>query len=117
MENHHCVDLKKVGDRIRNARKKKGFSQERAAEYAFISGQYWSAVERGDDRASVTTYMQIAFVLDLTLDDIFYDEAVNLRLRKAFSIEKMVEGCTVSEKAVISEAMLALKEILERNRS
>jgi len=116
MENQYYVDFKEVGSRIRNARKKKGLTQERAAEYAFITGQYWGTIERGVDRASVNTYLQIALILELTLDDLFYDDAINLRLRKAFSIEKTVENCTVSEKAVISETMLALKESLERNR-
>ena len=116
MENHHYIDFKEVGTRIRNARKKQGLTQERAAEHAFITGQFWSALELGRERASVNTYRQVALVLGLTLDDIFYDEATNIRLRKAFSSEKLVEGFTANEKAIISETILALKNILERNR-
>jgi len=116
MENFHDIDFKEVGARIRNARKKLNLTQEKAAERAFISSQFWSLVESGRERASVNTYRQIAAVLDLTLDDIFYDEVTSLRLHKAFSKEGMLADCTASEKAVISETMLALKNILERNR-
>ena len=116
MENYHDIDLKEVGARIRNARKKQGLTQEKAAERTFITGQFWSLVESGRERASVTTYRQIAAVLGLTLDDLFYDDATGIRLLKAFSKEGMFADCTVSEKVIITETMLALKEILVRNR-
>ena len=116
MENYHEIDFKKVGARIRGARKNLGLTQERAAEKAFISSQFWSRLELGQERASMTTYQQIAAVLDLTLDDIFYDDATSIRLHKAFSKEGLLAGCTASEKAIISEMIFALKEVLERNR-
>ena len=116
MENFHNIDLKKVGARIRSARKNLGLTQEKAAEQAFISSQFWSRLELGYERASMTTYRQIAAVLCLTLDDIFYDDATSLRLHKAFSKEGILADSTASEKAIISEMVLALKDILERNR-
>ena len=116
MENYHDINLKEVGARIRNARKNIHLTQERAAERTFISAQFWSRVELGHERASVNTYRQIAAVLGLTLDDIFYDDATGTRLLKAFSKEGLLADCTVSEKVIITETMLALKEILVRNR-
>jgi len=116
MGNFHEIDFKIVGARIRDARKKLNLTQEKAAERAFISSQYWSLLESGRERASIGTYWQISAVLGLTLDDIFYDDATSIRLRKAFSKESILDGCTIFEKAVVSEAMLALKNILERNR-
>lgn len=117
MENFYEIDFKEVGERIRNARKNLSLTQEEAAERAFITGQFWSRLELGHERASMNTYRQIAAVIGLTLDDIFYDDATGIRLQKAFSKESILDGCTVSEKAIISEMMLALKEVLERNRS
>jgi len=116
MENYYGIDLMEVGTRIKNARKELRLTQKKAAELALISSQYWSLLETGRERASVNAYLQIASVLELTLDDIFYDEVTSLRLQKAFSQESILADCTVSEKAIISETMLALKSILERNR-
>lgn len=116
MENFHDIELEKVGERIRNARKKQGLTQTKAAERAFITGQYWSLIESGRERASVNTYRQIAAVLGLTLDDLFYDDATGIRLLKAFSKEGLLADCTALEKAIITEAMLALKNILVKNR-
>jgi len=116
MENYHEVDLKMVGERIRRARKNLRLTQAKASDMAYISSQYWSRIELGHERASVTTYRQIAAVLELTLDDLFYDDATSTRIRKAFSMEGMLVGCTATEKAIIGESMLALKGILERYR-
>jgi len=106
-----------VGERIRNERKSRGLTQARAGEMALISGQFWGIVESGHVRASVCTYLRIAEMFGLTLDDLFYDNATIMRLHKAFSIEGIISECSVTEKAVISETILALKGILERNRS
>ena len=117
MENYHDIDFIEVGIRIRDARKQQGLTQERAAELAFITGQFWSRIETGKERASVNTYRQIALILGITLDDLFYEEAYNMRLHKAFSSESLLESCTDNEKSIISETLFALKGILERNRT
>lgn len=116
MENFHDVDFEQVGARICSARKKLKLTQQKAADQAFISSQYWSLLESGRERASVNTYRQITAVLGLTLDDIFYDDATSIRLHKAFSKEGILTDCTPSERAIIGEMMLALKGIFERNR-
>lgn len=116
MEKFQEIDFKKVGACIRNARKALSLTQERAAERANISSQFWSLIESGRERGSVITYRRIAAVIGLTLDDIFYDDATNLRLHKAFSKEGILADCTTYERAIIGETMLALKGTLERNR-
>jgi Predicted transcriptional regulators len=117
MGNFHEIDLKVVGGRIRNARKALNLTQEKAAELSFITGQFWSLLESGRERASINTYLQIATVLGLTLDDLFYDDAVALRLHKSFSCEGLLADCSDYEKAILSESLLALKTILKRNNS
>ncbi|MDR0286777.1 MAG: helix-turn-helix domain-containing protein [Clostridiales bacterium] len=106
MKNFRKTDLKKIGIRICHARKELNLTQEKAAELAFITSQFWSLLESGHERASVDTYLQIADVLGLTLDDIFYDDAIRIRLHKAFSKEGIIGDCTISEKAILSETML-----------
>jgi len=110
------IDQQAVGRRIRKMRKRLGLTQEGAAELTEFSGQYWSFIENGRYQGSVGTYLQIASALGSTLDDLFYDDAEAIRVRKAYSKDGLMVGCTASEKAIISEAMLALKTILEKNR-
>jgi len=115
MENLHEINLIKVGERIRYARQKQGLTQEKASKKAFITSQYWSVIETGRERASVTTYLQIAAVLDVTLNDIFYDDANNMRFYKSFSKDDMLVDCTDREKEIISDTIFALKGALTRN--
>lgn len=117
MENLHDINLKQIGARIRTERKVRGLTQAQAGEQAFISGQYWSLLESGRERASVSTYLRIVEILGLTMDDIFYDNATIIRLHKAFTFDGILDDCTSAEKAIISETVLGLKGILERNRS
>jgi transcriptional regulator with XRE-family HTH domain len=116
MNKSNEIDLKEVGSRIRSARKTLGLTQAVVAERASITSQFMSRVETGHLRASVDTYRRIADALGLTVDDLLYDNATGIRLAKAFSKESILESCTAYEKKVIGETILALKEILLRNR-
>ena len=109
-------DVKSAGERIKRARLQLGLTQEQAAERTELTGQYWGGIERGRERGSVNTYLQIAKALGVTLDDLFYDDAEAMRVRKAFSHESLLAECTAWEHAIASELLIALKEILERNR-
>ena len=112
MENN--IDFKEVGKRICSARKKQGLTQEKASEMAFITSQYWCLIESGRNRASICTYKRIADILNITLDDIFYDDATNLRIYKAFSKESMFNDCDDREKAILSETMVLMRDMLRR---
>lgn len=116
MNKNQKNDLKEVGERIRNARKAQGLTQETVAERSGITSQFMSRIETGHMGASADTYCRIASALELTADDLLYDNATNIRLQKAFSKEEILKDCTSYEKAIISEMMLALKDILKRNR-
>ncbi len=116
MEKIFRTDLKSVGRRIREARLGLGMTQERAAEQAGITGQYWSLIETGRMRGSVNTYLQIVSSLGLTLNDIFYNDAETSRFCKALSLDGLLSDCTDFEKTVISETILSLKDVLLRAR-
>jgi len=116
MKKKQTLDLKPIGARIRQARDHLRLTQEKAAERTDFSGQYWSLLETGRERGSVNTYLQIAAALDLTLDDLFYDDAAAKRVRKSFSHDELFSDCTADEIVIISEIVLALKTALERVR-
>ena len=117
MEKNYELDLKQVGRRIRNARSEFYLTQEKAAECAGITSQFWSLVETGKLRASVNTYLQIAAVLGVTLNDIFYNATAASHIHDEASKDKPFSDCTATEKAMIGEMLIAFKNILQRYRS
>ena len=116
VEKKVLINLKLVGRRIRDARQGLNLTQEQAAERTDITGQFWSLIETGRERGSVNTYMQIAFALELTLDDLFYENTDIVRAHKTLSRDELLSDCTAFEKTVISSTILALKTNLLRLR-
>jgi transcriptional regulator with XRE-family HTH domain len=110
------IDLKEVGARIRNARNVLNLTQAEVAERSFITSRFMSRIETGDKRASADAYRRIATALGITVDDLLYDNAVGIRLQKAFSKEEILDGCTADEKSIIGEMVFTLKELLIRYR-
>jgi transcriptional regulator with XRE-family HTH domain len=58
------------------ARKKLGYSQRKTARIAGISFQHYSKIEKGDRgrKVSFIIFSDIAKVLDISLDDLYYFE-------------------------------------------
>jgi transcriptional regulator with XRE-family HTH domain len=62
--------LQVLGDRIREARKKKGLSQEELAYVADIDRSYMGGVERGESNLSIAKLCQVALVLEVDLGEL-----------------------------------------------
>ena len=65
--------LRKIGGRIRQARKEKGYSQERLAELCGISDTYLGRLERGEKQPSLDTLVRLTECLGVSLTDVLVD--------------------------------------------
>ncbi len=63
--------LRKVGERIRQARSEKGLSQEALADLAGVDRSYMSGVERGVRNATVLKLAAVAKALGVRVRDLF----------------------------------------------
>lgn len=115
MENYYLFDLRKVGSRIKNARKKCNLTQEQACKMANLTAQYWSLIENGH-RASINAYLQIASVLEVTLNDLFYEESERAKTVEAYSFCELVAGRTDVEIQTIYDTLAWLEVLLEQLR-
>lgn len=68
------MDSKTLGNRIREARIKKLYTQQRMAEMAGISQMYLGEVERGTKMPSLKSFIKIIEALDLSADYVLRDE-------------------------------------------
>lgn len=69
MEKRH-PNLVKIGKRIQELRKAKGFSQEEFAAAANMGRTYMGRVERGEQNISIQNLIQIAFVLEVEVGEL-----------------------------------------------
>jgi len=65
--------LRKIGARIRQARKEKGYSQEKLAELCAISDTYLGRLERGEKQPSLDTLVRLTECLGVSLTDVLID--------------------------------------------
>jgi transcriptional regulator with XRE-family HTH domain len=64
-------DIKKlVGDRIRQLRKERGFSQEELGDKSDLHYTHIGAIERGEKNWSIDTLVKVAGGLNVTINDL-----------------------------------------------
>lgn len=61
-------NIKESGMRIKNLRKKKGYTQESFAQKIGISYRTYSGIESGVHSTSMETFVEISKILDTSLD-------------------------------------------------
>lgn len=64
---------KALGQRIKELRNKKGFSQEKFALQIGMDRTYLASVESGNRNISICNIKKIADGLDITLSELFYN--------------------------------------------
>ncbi len=64
------IDFKLIGQRIKEARAKKGWSQEKLAETIDVAVAFLSRVERGGTTVNLKRLGQIATALDMPLEEL-----------------------------------------------
>ena len=67
------IDYIKIGKRIKKARAKKGYTQEKLAAIVDISQPYLGHIEVGRTKVSLPTLLKIANALDTTVDGLLFD--------------------------------------------
>ena len=65
--------LKVIGKKIQDARSKQGYTQDYVAEKIDKSIDIYRSIENGRSVGSVATLLNICNILEITMDDIFYD--------------------------------------------
>ena len=78
-----CYQLKASGERIKKLREEKGYTQESFSKEISISHRTYSGIESGAHSTSIDTFVEIAQVLDTSLDYIILGKG-----KTDFSIEK-----------------------------
>lgn len=66
------LQYNEIGLRIREIRRTRNITQEKAAEKSHISASFFGHVERGSRKASLETLANIALVLDTSTDYLLF---------------------------------------------
>lgn len=116
MSKSFLPEIVRAGKRIKRLRERLNKTQMDIALDADLSTAFWSAMETGRNRGSVASYLQVAKVLGVTLNDLFYDEADMIRKATPKGWEEVLNGLSDYEKAVLTESVMGVKTALIRAR-
>lgn len=95
------LDYKALGARVSEQRKKKGLTQEKLAEMADFTPTYISNIENGVSKPRLSTLVQLASLLDTTVDGLLYDSLPVLADQYDKEIKDLISGCSRKEREFI----------------
>ena len=103
------LDKEIIGQKIKQIRIEKGFSQEKLSEKIDISPRHMCTIENGNSFPSLETFVKIAQVLDIDINDFF-----NLSPRNTDNLRteiyELIQTSSVSELHLIKDLILVVKK-------
>lgn len=105
------LDYYKVGERIKTARRKKGYTQSDLARITGLSQPHIGHIESGKTKVGLPTILKIANALDTTIDAFVYDSipaAVDTYDR---DFKNELDECTPKQKEDLLEVVRLIKSL------
>lgn len=111
------LDYSKLGKRIKEQRLKKHLTQERLGEIVNVATSNISHIERATTQVSLPSLVKIANALDTTLDYLICDSLHSIaEIYIEQDIANILQGCSLQEKQIIKDIMIAAKKTLKEHR-
>lgn len=108
--------LHKIGKRIREIRKVRGFTQESLGEKCGFTFSYIGGIERGENNVSIRNLEKIAVALDVELHEFFIDNThLKAQAKKNAEIEEMLSILLTLNEKDLKKAKLILNELFKNN--
>lgn len=102
------MNYREIGQRIREMRRKLGYTQEQLAEKSDISVNYLSQIESGCKKFSVETIIHITSSLNVTLDYIIFGNTENYGDKNIDSITLSLRSCSKKQINFISDMVSSM---------
>ena len=106
------INYDDIGNRIRAARIRRGFSQEQPAEAIGVGTAHISHIETGSGTPSVRTLVDIINALECSADELLCMEVAKAQPSFDRWLSELFVDCTVNERKVITDTVIALKKSL-----
>ena len=106
------MDYHAIGQRIRQYRKLRGYSQEQLAEKIDISTTHMSHIETGSTKLSLPVLVSLAKALEVRTDDLLGCDMDTPQ--KAYEdIAIILQQCTLRQSRIITELVANTKKLLD----
>ncbi len=110
------LDYKAIGKRIKIARIRADLTQEALADRVSLSPSHMSNIETGTTRVSLTTIVNLANALGVTVDDLLCDNLAQAKVPLERELQSLLEGCGAEELRLVTDVSRSVLEAVRRNR-
>ena len=104
------MDLKAVGQRIKDAREAKNLTQEELAALVNLSSTHVSVIERGLKVTKLDTFVAIANALDVSADELLVDVVAHSVTGVSNRLSDKISNLPMKEQKKIIKVIQALIE-------
>jgi transcriptional regulator with XRE-family HTH domain len=104
------LDYKSLAERIKKARKEKGYSQSKLAELADVSTNTIGKLEISYTTVSLKTMLTIANVLDVDINYFVSDTPLLQRSPSDLFIESQLQGLAEKDKQLLIRVITAIND-------
>lgn len=108
------LDYIDIGKRIKAKRLRRGWGQDRLADFAELSYTHMSHVETGKTKVSLPSLVKIANALGATLDELVCDSLSGADKTFEHELSEEIKDCSEEEIRVIVDTVKALKVSLRK---
>ena len=109
-------ELKDVGARIREARRKRKLSQAELAEGLNISPSHMSDIETGKSNFGVDILMRITEILQISADELLRTNIPAVTAVYSSEFLEILDGCTSAEKEAMLSTIKNMKAAFRRSK-
>jgi len=110
------VNYEVIGNRIKEVRSAKGWTQAKLAEESGVEPSYISHIERAVTKLSLPTLLCIANALGASLDELVYTNLTQSSHISVGMIEKLLADCNPDEMSAIAEVIKTTKSVLRAKK-
>ena len=109
------MDYYLIGQKIRKFRKAHSLSQEALAEKVGISTTHMSHIETGNTKLSLPVLVKLSAVLEVSTDDILFDQPTINKSVLSNQIMAVLEKCDTQQLNIISDVIQTLQISLSKH--
>lgn len=109
-------DLEVFGAKIKDIRKKRGFTQEQLSEMVSCSNTFICYIEKGKKCVSLDMFIDIANALNVSADELLHEFLENTIAVSNHQFAAITADCSTYEMRILLDLLTTAKQSLRENR-
>jgi len=109
--------LIEIGERVKQARVSRGYSQAELAEVLGLSDTYISKIETGKNAMTVTVLVKLSDALNVSTDWLLRNRTKEAHEISIAEVEEMFADCSPSERNALTKILQQMKSVLRESKS